>query len=143
MKNSDEFGGYKLPIADVIDGELRAVPRAIFAAAGALRGARGGVDIPDSDRDSIIRNLERYYDKMGMDSPFTQKNSFRLDDVDAYSERELESMFKHGVSLSQKNAKMMVKALKDVSQRDVELKAQRDAVSKANVEALKSLLKSL
>lgn len=68
--DATNFGAYKLPIADVIDGGLRAIPRAIFAAAAAVQGARGGVDIPDADRPGVIRHLERYYQKMKRESPF-------------------------------------------------------------------------
>src|ERR1700712_6132057 len=45
----DEFTGYKLLVADVIDGELKAVPRGIIAAAGIVDGARGGLNVPDAD----------------------------------------------------------------------------------------------
>lgn len=58
------FGSYKLGYADVIDGELTAVPRGIFAAAGALQGSRGGVDIPEADAERAKRHLDRYYAKM-------------------------------------------------------------------------------
>lgn len=44
------LGSYKLPFATVIDGELRAVPKGEAAARGALKGARGGVDLPSSQR---------------------------------------------------------------------------------------------
>lgn len=74
--NPEDYGSYKLPYADVVDGSLKAVPRAIFAAAAALRGARSGVDIPDSDKDKIISNINKYYSKMGRTSPFNGK---RLD----------------------------------------------------------------
>lgn len=76
--NSDEpenFGSYKLPIADVIDGRLMAVPRAIFAAAAAIQGARGGVNIPDSDIPAIKRHLERYYKKLDKEPPWAEKHS--------------------------------------------------------------------
>lgn len=76
--NSDEpenFGSYKLPIADVIDGRLMAVPRAIFAAAAVIQGARGGVNIPDSDIPAIKRHLERYYRKMEKEPPWAEKRS--------------------------------------------------------------------
>jgi len=76
--NSDEpenFGSYKLPIADVIDGKLMAVPRAIYAAAAAIQGARGGVNIPDSDISAIKRHLERYHHKMDRKAPWEEKQS--------------------------------------------------------------------
>lgn len=62
--NADQYGAYKLPYADVIDGEVYAVPRAIFAVAGALEGARGGVDIPEGDRAAVLEHVGRYYAKM-------------------------------------------------------------------------------
>jgi HK97 family phage prohead protease len=59
----DEIGSYKLPIADVIDGELTAIPRAIFAAAAAVQGARGGAEL-DGDEEAVKAHLNRYYEKM-------------------------------------------------------------------------------
>jgi hypothetical protein len=70
LKNENNFYAYKLPIADVIDGQMYVIPRAIFAATAALRGARGGVEIPEADKQSIISNIERYYEKMELESPF-------------------------------------------------------------------------
>lgn len=69
-ENEEDFTAYKLPIADVIEGKLVAVPRAIFSAAAAVQGARGGLDIPEYDRPSLIAHIERYYEKMGRESPF-------------------------------------------------------------------------
>lgn len=68
--NQEAVTSYKLGVADIISGELTAVPRGIFAAAGALLGARGGVDIPDEAKSRAISHLERYYSKMDMESPF-------------------------------------------------------------------------
>jgi hypothetical protein len=65
-----EFTGYKLPIADVIDGKLKAVPRAALAAAQVLHGARGGVDLPAKDVSAVKPHIERYYGKMGDEAPF-------------------------------------------------------------------------
>lgn len=61
---------YKLPIADVIDGRLYAVPRAIFAAAAALQGARGGVDVPRDEIPRLRNHIARYYEKMGRTPPW-------------------------------------------------------------------------
>lgn len=49
---------YKLGYADVIDGELTIVPRGVNAALGAMHGARGGVDIPEDERASVLHHLE-------------------------------------------------------------------------------------
>ncbi len=56
----DLFGSYKLPFADVIDGKLHCVPRAIFAATARL----DQTNIPAQDRDAVRRHISRYYAKM-------------------------------------------------------------------------------
>ena len=63
-ENSDNFTAYKLQFADIVDGRLVAVPRAIFAVAAVLQGARGGVNIPDSDKIKIKAKVAAYYAKM-------------------------------------------------------------------------------
>jgi hypothetical protein len=68
--NADNFTAYKLLIADVVHGRLRAVPRAISAAAGVLQGARGGMDIPSSEADRVRAHLAKYYDKLGETPPW-------------------------------------------------------------------------
>ena len=89
--NAEAVGSYKLGFADVINGTLTAIPRGVFAAAAAMMGARGGVSIPDSDRQGVQNHLARYYTKMAKqfsdDSimpPWAQKD---LEDVEAYVTR--------------------------------------------------------
>ena len=61
----DKFGSYKLPYADIVGGELVALPRGIFAAAGSLQGARGEEpDISEADAERVKKNIDRYYAKM-------------------------------------------------------------------------------
>jgi hypothetical protein len=69
-EKKDEFTGYKLLIADVIDGDLKAVPRGIIAAAGIVDGARGGLNVPDGDLPKLRRHLARYYSKMDEQPPW-------------------------------------------------------------------------
>lgn len=64
------FTAYKLLIADVIDGELRVVPRGLMAAGNVMDGARGGVDLPKEDIDRVKSHLARYYRKMGDEPPW-------------------------------------------------------------------------
>jgi len=68
--NKDNFTAYKLLIFDLVNGKLVAVPRAIMAAGGVLQGARGGVDIPDSDVDRVKSHLAKYYRKMDRTPPW-------------------------------------------------------------------------
>ena len=62
--DDESFGGFKLPFADETDGKLWAVPRGIFAAAAAIQGARGGVDIDQESEDHVKDVIDRYYEKM-------------------------------------------------------------------------------
>jgi hypothetical protein len=64
------FGSYKLLIADVIDGRLRAVPRGVMAAAAVMQGSRGGVDVPSADVARIKSHLAKYYAKMDDTAPW-------------------------------------------------------------------------
>jgi hypothetical protein len=68
--NKDNFTAYKLLIADVIDGKLQAVPRAVMAAGAIMDGARGGVDLPKDDIDRVKSHLAKYYKKMGDTAPW-------------------------------------------------------------------------
>ena len=68
----ENFTSCKMLYADVIDGQLRAVPRAIRAAAGVLDGARGGVDIPSGDVKKAKSHLAKYYAKMGTTPPWDE-----------------------------------------------------------------------
>lgn len=58
-ENPDLYGSYKLPFADVIDGELTAVFRGISAAAARLEQT----DIPDADKSTIRDVINGYYAK--------------------------------------------------------------------------------
>lgn len=68
--NRENFGGYKLPFARPINGRLMAIPNGIFAAAAAVQGARGGVDIPSDDLPAVRRKIAAYYRKMGETPPW-------------------------------------------------------------------------
>lgn len=63
-KDGSEKSAWKLGFADVIDGTLTIVPRGVFAAAAALQGARGGVDIPAEDVDGVKTRVEALYARM-------------------------------------------------------------------------------
>lgn len=66
----DNFTAYKLLIADVIDGKLRAVPRGVMAAGNIMQGSRGGIDLPEKDIDRVKSHLAKYYKKMDDAAPW-------------------------------------------------------------------------
>lgn len=56
---------YRLPVGDIINGELTMVYHAIYAAAALLSGAHGGLpDIPNQDRDDLRRAISDIYPEM-------------------------------------------------------------------------------
>ena len=52
----------------MVDGTAKAVPHGVMAAGNVMVGGRGGVDLPDQDRDRVKSHLAKYYAKMD-DSP--------------------------------------------------------------------------
>jgi HK97 family phage prohead protease len=76
-ENKEKLGSYKLPYADVVDGNLNAVPAAIHAVAGVLQGARGGADISEDEQTAIKGQVEKYYKKMDETVPWAAKKDLR------------------------------------------------------------------
>ena len=68
------FTGYKLLIADVINGKLLAVPRGVMAAGAIMQGSRGGIDLPQKDIDRVKSHLAKYYAKIGETAPWDRDN---------------------------------------------------------------------
>ncbi|MEM4462312.1 MAG: hypothetical protein QW695_05535 [Candidatus Bathyarchaeia archaeon] len=68
-ENPENFGSYKLPHHDVVDGRLVTVWRGVVAAMAALMGARGGVDIPDEDRRAVYNHLRAHYEDFDREPP--------------------------------------------------------------------------
>ncbi|MBI4259241.1 MAG: phage prohead protein, partial [Actinobacteria bacterium] len=64
-----EKQAYKLPHHELIDGELRVVWRGVASAMQVLLGARGGVDVPESDRKEVYRHLAEHYAEFGEEPP--------------------------------------------------------------------------
>ncbi len=65
-KDADNFGAYKLPFVDVVNGELVAIRKGIFAADAAMGGARTGKPpkIPAKDRPAVQAHIDRYKAKI-------------------------------------------------------------------------------
>ncbi len=111
-ENKDLFGSYKLPVADVVDGKLKAVPRAIFAAAAAMRGARGGVDIPDADRDGVINNIDKYYAKMDLESPFEKSIEEEIQELKTL--KDVNNYFKDYGIFSNNQIESLIAKMKEI-----------------------------
>lgn len=68
-QNDNVLAGYKLPFADIIDGSPKAIWRGVTASMAALNGARGGVKIPDTDKEPVYNQIKKYYTKFGEKAP--------------------------------------------------------------------------
>jgi hypothetical protein len=71
-EKKDNFTAYKLLIADVVGGELVAVPRGVFAAAAVMQGSRGGANLPEKDIDRVKSHLAKYYAKLDDTAPWDE-----------------------------------------------------------------------
>ncbi len=101
---TETFDGYKMQIADVIDGKLLAVPRAIFKAANEIIGR--AVGIPDEDVAGVTQHVERYYAKMGLVSPFSEdeKRFFGVEEIKNFTCRDMEKALIDSGAFSKKAA---------------------------------------
>lgn len=149
-ENADNFTSYKLPFADVVGGELVAVPRAVFAAAAAIMGARGGVDIPSGDVAAVKNHIAKYYQKMSeefdeeMIPPWEKAVDEAVMDVMKATAALIDSPksfegFLRDVGFSLNMAKGIASRYKEVSARDVHEDTEDVA---ALLEKLRDVLKS-
>lgn len=117
----ENFTSYKFPIADVVDGELRAVSRAIYAAAAAVQGARGGTKISAEDKEKIRSHLDRYYKKLGKESPWEKDMLGDLlgteEEIKGMTVREIEQTLVEA-GCSKEQAKTLISSLKKQEQEE-------------------------
>lgn len=123
-QSPDLFGSYKLLFADVINGEPHIVPRAVFSIAGILEGARGGVDIADSDKNRIKPVVNQLYKRMAdefEDDSITSPLSKSFESL-----KDIESTLK-AYGFSNNEAKTLISKVKEFStRREAEEKTHRD-----------------
>ncbi len=119
-ENADVKGSYKLPHHEA-DG-YKAVWKGVSAAMAALLGARGGVDIPEGDRQGVYNHLAKHYKQFEKDVP----------EFKAYSEEELKQIEDSGISA-------------DLTEKKVEVKIEmkQKTISEQNVQTIKNAIKTL
>lgn len=100
-ERADQFGGYKLQFADIVDGALRAVPRGVMAVAAALEGSRGGVDLPQDVQNEIRQKVAAYYHKWDEQAPW---------------ERRSTPAVREGRVLSEKNRQLIAEAIRQTKE---------------------------
>ena len=60
---------YKLPHHELLEGGLRVVWHGVRSAMQVLLGSRGGVDIPDADRNKVYEHLAHHYAEFDREPP--------------------------------------------------------------------------
>ncbi len=132
-EKSGDFSAYKLPIADVIEGKLYAIPRAIFAATVSLRGGSGYLSITKEHKESITQRLTGEYKRMDLQSPF--ENNYLLGKSEALglSTRELERILIANNVCSKEGAIVIASKYKGVNRDDDSKTPERDALAPSGI----------
>lgn len=90
--NEDEpekVSSYKLLIADIIEGELQVVPRALFVAASILTHTSEESGIGQEDILKAQKHVAKYYSLLERKAPW-EKGHFDLDEITALTAHEIE-----------------------------------------------------
>jgi len=105
---------YKLPHHKA-SGQHPVVWRGVAAAMAALLGARGGVNIPESDRKGVYNHLAKHYKQFDKQPP-----EFR-----EYTEAELKEMFPEIYKEEKEDKEALLKAVEELREELRELKEGR------------------
>jgi hypothetical protein len=142
-ENPEAFGAYKLPHHDVVDGRLVVVWRGVAAAMAALLGARGGVGIPERDREAVYAHLRRHYRQfereapelsesdLPLNTPGPARGAKDLEEEDKMEEKDLEALRKeHEEELARLKAKHEAEVAELKKAHEARLKELRDLEAK-------------
>lgn len=117
-ENPNDFDGYKLQYADVIDGKLTVIPKAIFGISAIMKSNRNNLNISEEEEAEIKSKLNKYYEKMGLESPLKSyyDNTIVCKDIAYISTKEdIEFILKNfDVTIDINNCRETEKNLRDV-----------------------------
>lgn len=124
-ENPDIKQSYKLPHHRASDHWT--VLRGVFAAMGALLGARGGVDIPDADRRGVYNHLAKHYGQYDAEPP----------ELRSYTDEEITKIasgayVKDSAVIRGKNRKLLISAVDLLEQSTATLKVLLEAREEDN-----------
>lgn len=109
---AEEFGGYKLLVTDIVDGERVVVPRAVFAVRAVLAGSRGGVDLQEADRKKVEGVVNLLYEGMDMEAPFDSDGKalyFTKSELEGLAVSDLRHVIRRG-NISREAAKAVAES---------------------------------
>lgn len=114
---NDIYSAFKMPYVYVDNKGLKAVPKAIYAIAASLSGARGGLDIPTDDKEKIKEQVNRYYKKLGKDLPFKDNGKcfVDVDTLKAMDKKHFTCIFDNDIELSRSAKEFIFECFKGSS----------------------------
>lgn len=122
-----------LPIADIVDGELVAIPRAIFSAVAAINGAKR-LNISEEEQTKIKSDIDEYYSLMGLNSPFSKKYKLGVNEAKTLTSRDLEKFLIANNVFSKDAAKLIASKFTSVAWDADGEKSEWEAVQSAEAE---------
>jgi HK97 family phage prohead protease len=133
--DSEDFTSYKSLIADVIDGELKVVPAALFAAVDTIKKS----NFSEDERSVVVE----YYARMGKSNPF-ERVCLTVDEVKKFNRRDFENCLRESGYFSKSAAVFLAsKFLADGHSEYVRCEDDRELQVKellSGLEKLKGLL---
>lgn len=119
--NTERFSGVKMQIADIVDGQLMVIPKALFKAASMLMTGKGIDGMTDEQKQDAKEHIDGYYAKLGIEPPWGKKMLGELlGSIDAIKEmslRDIEQILKES-GCSDSQAKCLISSIKGVEQVD-------------------------
>lgn len=115
-----------LLIADIVDGELKAIPKAIFSLVALLKTNKNYEESFRADLAEVKDYISRYYAKMDMAAPFAT-NKLHSEELECLTKRELEDILHEdrGLCLSKSAATHLISCLSwNRSESDASIKQQ-------------------
>lgn len=133
--NAEDFGSYKLPHHDIVNGKIVTNHRGTSAALAAVNGARGGVSIPTADLAAVRAHLEKHLAQF-KSVKSSRENIMGMDELLkalalAMGEKEPYGSAEAAIS---KIADMSA-SHKELSSKMAEMKAEADKKDKADAES--------
>jgi len=129
---ADERKWYKLPHHKG-DGAQPVVWRGVAAAMAALLGARGGVDIPDNDKQGVYTHLKKHYAQFDKEPP----------ELKQYTEKEILELFPVEKQLDKKNKALHIIALAAKHLGQLNKVETRESVKAKNVKLINKAVRQL
>lgn len=99
--NEDKTIECKLPIGDIVDGNLVAIPGGLFAAAALIESH--SAQIKQAEANQLRMVLGRYYNSMNITPPWQRDGALNADEINALIEIKLDALRAHAEPVTTRN----------------------------------------